>query len=594
LTSFTSSPARRREYAATVRLQGDRDTLDLALLEVAGKSVRVPTFAYAAISRSEAGEVQDCWAVGFPRFKEGAHDPAPLRPSVQVSGTIPLGENLDQQLLTLLVTRTPRPILGTAVPESEWAGMSGAVVFAGRTTIIGVITEHHLPEGESALTVVPITALDQLPAADAQRWWTALTVNRAAFLCLPTPAARAGNTGAERGVSTPPANANIAVLTARLDTLLPLLEQITWPRQAILRSFRATLVRNPWWEVPAGTLPELIQRLVTAGEVLHLLEYIARLAALPLARTIGDEMSQWVEETARDVRLPSEQLAAIQRRVLDSGDAQALFLTVRLRPHGSEHYALRSWLRRGRAADAEPILDEQLVTLAQAESTLNDIRDAILGDLLRANNQLVMEFILPYDLLTQTVDQWRIRVGVMMTSVGAKFEVVVRASDRFYDKQLESTWPDWRVRWDRYKHASLVSGPDPIEWVRSPQECDQETLYGRLANETKLCLALAVVPPAPDSTHGDVLAALLSAGTPIAIWARQGNGIDIERELRRLVSARLLPKLPRLVRNLRQASTSVAGAAQLGQHLTLFWDDADRLPPDAKPFASVARLRRTS
>ena len=48
--------------------------------------------------------------------------------------------------------------------------MSGATVFSGNNIIVGVITEHHLPEGESALTVVPITALDLLQA-EATKWW---------------------------------------------------------------------------------------------------------------------------------------------------------------------------------------------------------------------------------------------------------------------------------------------------------------------------------------------------------------------------------------------------------------------------------------
>lgn len=162
------------EYPAVVLLRGEEDIIDLAVLEVSKVSVDVPPLRYAAVDRNTPTVLKECWAVGFPRFKERAHHPKPLRLSAQVDGEIPTGENLDQPLLTLQVRRSPRALSSSAVHESEWAGMSGAVVFSGNNTIVGVITEHHLPEGESALTVVPITSLDLLPEAEATKWWKLL------------------------------------------------------------------------------------------------------------------------------------------------------------------------------------------------------------------------------------------------------------------------------------------------------------------------------------------------------------------------------------------------------------------------------------
>ena len=173
------------ERPAVVRLQGDKDIVDLAVLEVSGVVVDIPPLRYGAVDRSAPAVVERCWAVGFPRFKERVHDPKPLRLSAQVNGEIPTGENLDQPLLTLQVRSSPRLLPSSAVRESEWAGMSGATVFSGNNIIMGVITEHHLPEGESALTVVPITALDLLPEAEATKWWKLLGVDHQALVHLP-------------------------------------------------------------------------------------------------------------------------------------------------------------------------------------------------------------------------------------------------------------------------------------------------------------------------------------------------------------------------------------------------------------------------
>jgi WD40 repeat protein len=177
------------EYPAVVHLQGNEDKVDLAILEVPDVVVDVPPLRYGAVDQSAAAMVEGCWAVGFPRFKEREHDPKPLRLSAQVNGEIPTGSNLDQPLLTLQVKGSPRPLSGSVTRESEWAGMSGAPVFSGNNIIVGVITEHHLPEGESALTLVPITAIDLLPKAEAMEWWKRLGVDHQALVRLPATVA---------------------------------------------------------------------------------------------------------------------------------------------------------------------------------------------------------------------------------------------------------------------------------------------------------------------------------------------------------------------------------------------------------------------
>ena len=65
--------------------------------------------------------------------------------------------------------------------------MSGAVVFAS-DVVLGIVSEHHLPEGESALTVVPVSAIKQ--EADAASWWTLLGVDPQQLVRLPDETAR--------------------------------------------------------------------------------------------------------------------------------------------------------------------------------------------------------------------------------------------------------------------------------------------------------------------------------------------------------------------------------------------------------------------
>ena len=169
--------------AARVVLVGnERSRVDLALLEISdpGFGEDLPLVTFARVDRDSPAPVTGCWAVGFPRFGEAGPvlPGGSRRETWQVSGHILPGGLRRAGLLSLQVTSTPRAV-PASLAGSEWEGMSGAVVFAadahdGEQAAVGVISAHHPPEGESALTVVPVTAVGDLAAAAA--WWQQLGV----------------------------------------------------------------------------------------------------------------------------------------------------------------------------------------------------------------------------------------------------------------------------------------------------------------------------------------------------------------------------------------------------------------------------------
>ena len=173
------------EYTATIAQAGGVDLgLDLAIVNITDPSFRdVPDAMaqFAKLNRDSPDLLQECWAIGFPRFKE--KDLAPsgrsrLRDIAQINGEIPLAANLISDMLELRVTATPQA--SPSLKSSEWEGMSGAVVFCKDPVhgnrAIGVIVEHYQPEGTSSLTVIPITAINKLDEPTARKWWNLLGV----------------------------------------------------------------------------------------------------------------------------------------------------------------------------------------------------------------------------------------------------------------------------------------------------------------------------------------------------------------------------------------------------------------------------------
>ncbi|MGO9959763.1 MAG: hypothetical protein ACLP50_27930 [Solirubrobacteraceae bacterium] len=199
------------EHAAVITADASAAGLDLAVVQITDRAFSGPApVGFASIDRGSPDTVDGCWAVGFPRFKERARggDGRPLRDAAHVHGSIAPGANRISGLLELSVTATPRPLPAAHLSESEWEGMSGAVVFAKVARYgdlaVGVVTEHALPEGESTLTVVPIAAV----AAD---WWKSLSVpSSETLLSLPHALAR----------RPPPYRAAVAAIAARTPVLL--------------------------------------------------------------------------------------------------------------------------------------------------------------------------------------------------------------------------------------------------------------------------------------------------------------------------------------------------------------------------------------
>jgi hypothetical protein len=177
--------------------------VDLALLEIvpdtAGSEApleELPPPACARIDRTTARRVR-CMAIGYPEHMATTREP--FR-TAQLDGWIATTSGLADTAggrhagyMTLKAEGVPSAPLPTSerkLGRSAWAGMSGAAVFAA-DWLVGVVAEHHLPEGDGSLTVVPIEWVDRLPEVDRAAALRALglgSVNDLELLVEGTPA----------------------------------------------------------------------------------------------------------------------------------------------------------------------------------------------------------------------------------------------------------------------------------------------------------------------------------------------------------------------------------------------------------------------
>lgn len=210
--AVTVRDTRKRAYPATVdpAFIGDPDGPgpDLALLQVDDLPDGYPPLGLGRVVRDSADTevLERCHAFGYPGFAESA-EPVASRDSVQAVGAIAPGSKLVRGLLSMIVSNEPFTQGETGIALSPWSGMSGGPVVAGER-LVGVVIEHLLAEGSSAITVVPLTALEADPGrprwgpgvSDPAAWWTRLAVRGVTDL---EPVRASSPTGSPGGRRTP-------------------------------------------------------------------------------------------------------------------------------------------------------------------------------------------------------------------------------------------------------------------------------------------------------------------------------------------------------------------------------------------------------
>ncbi|HET9895635.1 MAG TPA: effector-associated domain EAD1-containing protein [Streptosporangiaceae bacterium] len=179
---------------------------DLALVEIDDYRIDLEPIELAVIDRDSlnAAPVRDCHAIGYPWFAE-TPSPTAVRETVDAVGYVPVLSGLAKGMLTVQVTDSPQPLppAGSSLRQSQWAGMSGAPVVASGC-LLGVVNEHAPRQGQSAITAVPLSAIEPNDAEpgwgsgvpNPVEWWVRLGVaGEASVRRLPEDSDSDGRTG---------------------------------------------------------------------------------------------------------------------------------------------------------------------------------------------------------------------------------------------------------------------------------------------------------------------------------------------------------------------------------------------------------------
>lgn len=365
-------------------------------------------------------------------------------------------------------------------------------------------------------------------------------------------------------------------LTA-LDGLLPAL-----PTPAVLTRLAGEcappgwLIPNPFENEEASVTLSRLADILSSAQApasgprpLH--AFVERLAVeLPAAR---DALRQWIRDTGG------------QPRPVPAGSrASSLLLFVKCDPglcssvSPGTDLTVIAWLWR-LGPDGEPlsripelVIDRAPCKLEQLPGLLSRARKQprFAAWLAEARDKMAVEVCVRQVLLEEHVDHWLIEVGSTPVRLGYKYPVMLRSYERLYEQR--DVWGAWRDKWERLKELEASPAESSVQWI-GPDEAG-ETLYELLMAPEALCVASR---QCCTSEHFQVS---MDGGAPAVVWLRLKNVPPeaVEAFLKPLLTSGRLTELPSRIHAVRRGSRQ----GDFARHITLVWDNYDRLPPDAE------------
>jgi hypothetical protein len=193
------------------------------------------------------------------------------------------------------------------------------------------------------------------------------------------------------------------------------------------------------------------------------------------------------------------------------------------------------------------------------------IQEAEGGWAYQFDDSLVLEFVLPLDMINLALDQWTRDPpeSLYPTPLGTEYEILVRSYERLHTRNLHRAW---RQRWQ-----VLAEAIECATYWAGAQDSDQR-MGDRLQTSRETVACVLSGPPDREPGRTELWMAL-RAGIPVILWHRTDESDEELKEVLRGVVGRAdLVALPQNIKRLR--GTAPQGhLAREPMQVTLLWDD---------------------
>ncbi len=290
----------------------------------------------------------------------------------------------------------------------------------------------------------------------------------------------------------------------------------------------------------------------------------------------GVQVDRWNRRLAYSWGVAAElDRARLAKPGLPAG-GKSVYLIIQFEPDHAEpgHYLMSWWYQWDAHEDSFELGGRRLVDIAEMERQAGTVVVGLEATLADRDDDVMIEFILPFELLGVPVDWWRRETHAYLPLPLAKdYPVMLRSLERIRARHWHRVW---RQRWGEL-------GRGGVHWSRPDDYDHLDRLDTALVSDGRLVGLVLSEPPAGVAGTGTrELEIAMRCGLPVVIWSRQESPPGAFAEaLQAFVGASGIADLPDRARRLRlDALLLPAGErdGHLGRHLALLWDDPDRQP----------------
>ncbi|NDU71444.1 hypothetical protein GWI34_02230 [Actinomadura sp. DSM 109109] len=229
--------------------------------------------------------------------------------------------------------------------------------------------------------------------------------------------------------------------------------------------------------------------------------------------------------------------------------------------------------------------EERVVPLSAVREHVGAlIQEAERGWAYELDDSLVLEFVLPLEMINLDVDRWTRDSSEAPDppSLGSEYEVLVRSQERLRALGLHRAW---RQRWQ-----VLVDAADAVTyWAAADEPAHPRPMGERLLSGREIVACVLSCPPDREPGRSELRKAL-RAGVPVILWDRADRPAPETREaVRQVVDRPDIRTLPTDIRRLRgnmPPGPAVNGRSDL--EVTLLWDDPNHFLDDARALRAPA------
>jgi len=301
-----------------------------------------------------------------------------------------------------------------------------------------------------------------------------------------------------------------------------------------------------------------------------------------------DQISPHLQQQLQDwLKQNVDNVAPLLTQIQAKTDPEQFYLMVWIQPSQQKKncYFIKAWLAIPRpSTQGESNYDYEPISLANTETepvSLTQIPQLLKEILIQSSQKcamsdLTLEFLLPRQLLNHEVDRWEIEISEdLFIPIGVECSVVVRSEERLSPNYCLKK-KDWQKKWQRLKRLNHYLSSKVV----ASGDCAWNQLYVELRKEDILGCTLAKVPQ--PTGKESVFNIILGTAIPLAIWVRCNLAhLNCAEELSQLLSC-CISELPTTIQGKRAAAFAShphLRGLHIGSHLSLMWEDPDRVPP---------------